>query len=96
MTAETTAAKSYLEDGYTLRSWFFSTDHKRIALLYFVTITLFFFIGGAAATMIRLELLSPTGLFLSNDAYNRMFTMHGVVMVWFFLIPSIRGCPGRC
>ncbi len=91
MTAEAKAlpSKSYLEDGYTLSSWFFSTDHKRIAILYFVSITLFFFVGGAAATLIRLELLSPTGLFLSNDAYNRLFTIHGVVMVWFFLIPSI-------
>jgi cytochrome c oxidase subunit I len=81
--------KSYLADGHTLASWFFSTDHKRIAILYLATITLFFFVGGAAASLIRLELISPTGLFLSNDGYNRAFTLHGVIMVWFFLIPSI-------
>ena len=72
-----------------LRSWFFTTDHKRIAILYFAGITLFFFIGGAAATLIRLELATPQGDLVSSDVYNRLFTMHGVVMVWFFLIPSI-------
>jgi len=80
---------NYLTADYTLRSWLFTTDHKRVALLYFATITLFFFIGGAAATMIRLELATPQGDLVSSDVYNRLFTMHGVVMVWFFLIPSI-------
>ncbi|ALN72607.1 cbb3-type cytochrome c oxidase subunit I [Aureimonas sp. AU20] len=80
---------SYLEDGHSLRSWLLSTDHKRIALLYFGSITLFFFVGGAAATLMRLELISPSGRFFSNDGYNRLFTLHGVVMVWFFLVPSI-------
>ena len=80
---------SYLADGRTLRSWLFTLDHKRIAILYLASVTVFFFIGGAAATMIRIELLSPNGLLLSNDAYDRLFTIHGVTMVWFFLIPSI-------
>jgi cytochrome c oxidase subunit I len=79
----------YLAAGTSLRSWFLTTDHKRIALLYLATITLFFFIGGAAATLVRLELVAPEGWFLSNDTYNRAFTLHGVLMVWFFLIPSI-------
>jgi cytochrome c oxidase subunit 1 len=83
------AANNYLTAEYRLRSWFFTTDHKRVALLYFATITLFFFIGGAAATMMRLELATPAGDLVSADVYNRLFTMHGVVMVWFFLIPSI-------
>jgi cytochrome c oxidase subunit 1 len=83
------APASYLEDGTTLRSWLLTHDHKRIAILYFVSITLFFFIGGAAATLIRLDLVEPTGSLLAADTYNRLFTMHGVVMVWFFLIPSI-------
>ena len=80
---------NYLTDDYRLRSWFFTTDHKRVAILFFATITLFFFVGGAAATLIRLELATPQGDLVSSDIYNRLFTMHGVVMVWFFLIPSI-------
>ena len=80
---------SYLRAGHTLRSWLFTTDHKRIAILYLVTVTAFFFIGSVAAAMIRLELLTPKGDLLTNDGYNRTFTLHGVIMVWFFLIPSI-------
>jgi cytochrome c oxidase subunit 1 len=80
---------SYLRAGHTLRSWLLSTDHKRIAVLYLLAITGFFFVGGLAAAAIRLELISPNGIFLSNEGYNRAFTMHGVIMVWFFLIPSI-------
>src|SRR5438105_12902773 len=80
---------NYLTAEWTLRSWLFTTDHKRIALLYFASITAFFFIGGGAATLIRLHLVVPEHSLLQADNYNRMFTMHGIVMVWFFLIPSI-------
>lgn len=79
---------SYLTEETTIRSWLLTKDHKRIALMFFVSITFFFFIGGAAATLIRLHLATPEGL-LQPAVYNRMFTMHGVLMVWFFLIPSI-------
>ncbi|MDW6023552.1 cbb3-type cytochrome c oxidase subunit I [Mesorhizobium sp. BAC0120] len=81
--------QSYLRAGHTLRSWLLTTDHKRIAILYLISVTLFFFIGGAAAALIRLDLLTPQGDLLSNEGYNRAFTLHGVIMVWFFLIPSI-------
>src|SRR5213082_4110010 len=81
--------KNYLTADYRLRSWFFTTDHKRVAILYFAGITLFFFVVGAAATLIRLELATPPGDLVTSDVYNRLFTMHGIVMVWFFLIPSI-------
>ena len=80
---------TYLSAQRTIRSWLLTTDHKRIALLYMVSITLFFFIGGAAATMMRLELLTPQGDLVTSETYNKLFTIHGVVMVWFFLIPSI-------
>ena len=80
---------SYISAGYTLRSWLTTRDHKRIALLYVVSITFFFIIAAAAAAMIRLELLTPAGDLVDDDTYNKLFTMHGVVMVWFFLIPSI-------
>jgi cytochrome c oxidase subunit 1 len=72
-----------------LLSWFLTLDHKRIAVLYMVTVTFFFFAGGLAATLIRIELVTPQGDLLSADGYNRAFTLHGVIMVWFFLIPSI-------
>jgi cytochrome c oxidase subunit I len=79
---------SYLTAENTVSSWLLTRDHKRIALLFFVSITFFFFIGGAAATLMRLNLATPEGL-LQAAVYNRMFTMHGIIMVWFFLIPSI-------
>jgi cytochrome c oxidase subunit I len=79
---------SYVTSENTIGSWLLTKDHKRIALLFFASITFFFFIGGIAATLIRLHLATPEGL-LQPDVYNRMFTMHGIVMVWFFLIPSI-------
>ncbi|HET8749048.1 MAG TPA: cbb3-type cytochrome c oxidase subunit I, partial [Ramlibacter sp.] len=75
---------NYLQDGMTLRSWLATTDHKRIAILYAISITAFFFIGGLAATVIRLELATPAGDLVSDDSYNRLFTAHGVIMVWLF------------
>jgi cytochrome c oxidase subunit I len=83
-------------DAYTLKSWLLTTDHKRIGLMYMVAITLFFFVGGAAATLVRLELMTPKGdIVVSPDAYNRLFTMHGVVMIFFFLIPAIPAVLGN-
>jgi cytochrome c oxidase subunit 1 len=82
------AEPSYLTAKNTVASWLLTRDHKRIALLFFFSITFFFFIGGFAATLMRLNLATPAGL-LQPSVYNRMFTMHGIIMVWFFLIPSI-------
>jgi cytochrome c oxidase subunit I len=79
---------NYLTAEHSVSSWFLTKDHKRIALLFFASITFFFFVGGFAATLMRLNLATPEGL-LQPAVYNRMFTMHGVIMVWFFLIPSI-------
>src|ERR1700712_802709 len=95
MTAAATIEQSYLTDGTTLRSWLLTTDHKRIAILYAISITAFFFIGGAAATVIRLELATPAGDLVSDDGYNKLFTAHGVIMVWLFLIPSIPSVVGN-
>ena len=86
--APVSAEPNYLTAENTVASWFLTKDHKRIALLFFASITLFFFVGGFAATLMRLNLATPEGL-LQPAVYNRMFTMHGVIMVWFFLIPSI-------
>jgi cytochrome c oxidase subunit 1 len=79
----------YLNVRYGLRSWLLTTDHKRIALLYLASITLMFFVGGAFALLIRLSLLTPEGGLVSTETYNKLFTMHGLIMVFFFLIPSI-------
>jgi cytochrome c oxidase subunit I len=83
-----TVEPNYLTSEHTIASWLLTRDHKRIALLFFASITFFFFVGGMAATLMRLNLATPEGL-LQPSVYNRMFTMHGVIMVWFFLIPSI-------
>ena len=85
----TAVERSFLSDGTTLRSWLITRDHKRIAILFSIAITAFFFVGGLAATLIRIELATPQGDVVSADTYNKLFTIHGIVMVWFFLIPSI-------
>ncbi len=81
--------RNYLNDRIGVRSWLLTTDHKRIALLYLVTITFFFFVGGAAAVLMRLNLITPNGWIVGNETYDRLFSIHGITMVWFFLIPSI-------
>ncbi|MFO1039651.1 MAG: cytochrome c oxidase subunit I [Geminicoccaceae bacterium] len=86
---------SYLGTGHTILSWLTTTDHKRIAILYFATITFFFFVGGSAATLIRLELLTPNADVTTADGYNKLFTLHGIIMVWFFLVPSIPNTLGN-
>jgi len=85
----------YLNVSYGVRSWLFTKDHKRIALLFLASITLFFFLGGAFAVLIRLELLTPQGDLVQAETYNKLFTMHGIIMVFFFLIPSIPAVLGN-
>src|SRR5207244_7584362 len=84
----------YINVSYGIKSWLLTTDHKRIALLYLTSITFFFFIGGAFALLIRLELLTPEGDLVTSDTYNKLFTMHGIVMSFFFVIlviPTVIG-----
>ncbi|MDQ5851057.1 MAG: cbb3-type cytochrome c oxidase subunit I, partial [Chloroflexota bacterium] len=88
-------ARHYLNISYTARSWLLTLDHKRIGLLYMATITLFFFLGGAAATLVRVELMTPQGDLLQAETYNKMFTIHGIVMIFLFLIPSIPAVLGN-
>jgi cytochrome c oxidase subunit 1 len=83
------ATENYLNVRFGVRSWLLTTDHKRIALLYLVSVTLMFFLGGAAATVIRLNLLTPAGDLVAADTYNKLFTAHGIIMVFFFLVPVI-------
>jgi len=88
-------ARHYLNDNYGIRSWLLTKDHKRIAVLYLFSITFFFFIGGIFASLIRLHLLTPNGELFQADTYNKMFTMHGVNMIFFFLIPSVPAVLGN-
>ncbi|HJS60015.1 MAG TPA: cbb3-type cytochrome c oxidase subunit I [Vicinamibacteria bacterium] len=85
----------YLNAEYGWRSWLFTVDHKRIAILYLVSITVAFFIGGGYATAIRLELVTPPGDLVLSETYNKLFTMHGIYMIFFFLIPSIPATLGN-
>lgn len=89
------ARKNYLTEDYGILSWLLTTDHKRIALLYMISVTFFFFVGGVAATLVRLELLTPAGDLVQPETYNRLFTLHGVAMTFFFLIPSIPAVLGN-
>ncbi len=84
-----TRGTNYLNDETTIRSWLTTTDHKRIGVMFLVATTLALALGGTFALLIRLELLTPAQDLVSGETYNRLFTMHGVIMVWLFLIPSI-------
>jgi cytochrome c oxidase subunit 1 len=90
---------NYLNVAYGWKSWLLTKDHKRIALLYLVAITLMFFIGGAAVTIIRLHLLTPNQIpgegLVTADAYNRLFSIHGIIMIFFFLVPAIPATLGN-
>ena len=92
---QTVERETYLNNGYSLQSWLLTRDHKRIAILYLISITAMFFVGGFFAMLIRLELLTPAGDLVTSDTYNKLFTMHGIVMVFFFLIPSVPAVLGN-
>jgi cytochrome c oxidase subunit 1 len=85
----------YLNATYGIRSWLLTTDHKRIAILYLISVTFFFFVGGLFASLIRIHLLTPGGYLVTPETYNKLFTMHGVAMIFFFLIPSIPAVLGN-
>ena len=85
----------YLNNGHGLASWLLTRDHKRIAILYLLAISFFFFLGGLMALGIRLELATPAGDLVAADTYNKMFTLHGVIMVFLFLMPSIPAVLGN-
>ncbi|HET7624077.1 MAG TPA: cbb3-type cytochrome c oxidase subunit I, partial [Verrucomicrobiae bacterium] len=81
--------KNYINEKHTLLSWLFTTDHKRIGLLYLYSLLVYFSIAAIAAAMMRMELVTPQGDMVTSETYNKLFTIHGTLMVWFFLIPSI-------
>src|SRR4026208_851350 len=87
--------RDYLNVAYSWQSWLLTLDHKRIAILYLISITFFFVLGGIAATVVRLELMTPAGDLVESEMYNKLFTIHGVIMVFFFLIPAIPAVLGN-
>jgi len=87
--------QSYLDAPYGLAAWLLTRDHKRIAILYLISITVMFALGGLFATMVRIELLTPRGDVLSPDLYNKAFSLHGIIMVFFFLVPSVPATLGN-
>jgi cytochrome c oxidase subunit 1 len=81
--------ETYLNSRYSIASWLLTRDHKRIAVLYLISITVTFAIGGMAAVIMRLQLATPHSTLVEAETYNKLFTLHGIVMVFFFLVPSI-------
>jgi len=86
---------NYLNAEHGLKSWLLTLDHKRIGLLYLLGVSFFFTLGGVFALLIRLELLTPKGDLVQPDTYNRLFSSHGIMMIFFFLIPAIPGILGN-
>ena len=87
--------KNYLTHPKGLKSWLLTLDHKRIGLMYLFAIMFFFLVGGIFALMIRLELFSPGKDIVNADTYNQLFTLHGAIMIFLFIIPSIPASLGN-
>src|ERR1700722_14598071 len=87
-------AKNYLNETTGLWSWMTTVDHKRIGVMYLVAVSSAFFVGGMFALLVRLTLLTPSHklfgkVLIDADTYNRVFTLHGAIMVFLFIIPSV-------
>src|SRR5689334_22695083 len=88
-------APSYLSDGTTVMSWLNTRDHKRVGVMFLACVIFFFLVGGIFALTLRLKLLQPGPFLIDALSYNRLFTLHGVVMIFLFLIPSIPSAFGN-
>ena len=94
-TAATSSEPSFLEYKSGFRSWFYTTDHKRIGILYLVSISIFFIIAGSIAMVMRAELFTPASNIVTPPTYNVLFTLHGSFMVFFFIVPGISASLGN-
>ncbi len=94
-TAVTESPVNYLNVKTTVASWLLTKDHKRIGLMYMMVVTLAFLVGAVFAATVRIELATPAGDLLSSDNYNRVFTAHGIAMVFFVLIPAVPAILGN-
>ena len=86
---------NYINATKGLKSWLLTVDHKRIGLMYLASIIFFFFFGGVLALLLRLELWTPAQTFVDAETYNKFFTLHGAVMIFLFIIPSIPAALGN-
>lgn len=86
---------NYLEDGKGLWSWLSTVDHKRIGVMYLWTTLAFFVVGGLFALALRLEHWGPAQTIMRPDTYNKAFTLHGAIMVFMFIVPSIPAALGN-
>ena len=89
------SSPNYISVAHGVKSWLLTVDHKRIGLLYLMSITFAFVLGGAFAVAVRLELLTPAGDVFQSETYNKLFTMHAIVMLFFFLIPAVPAVLGN-
>ena len=87
--------ENFLTESKGWKSWFFTLDHKRIGIMYLIGVMGAFALAGIFALILRAELFTPNEMFLSNTNYNRMFTLHGAIMVFVFIIPSIPAALGN-
>lgn len=87
--------KNYLNESHGIMSWLFTLDHKRIGVMYLCGIATMFFMGGIFALLVRTELFTPGPTIMTHDTYNQMFTLHGAVMVFLVIIPSIPASLGN-
>ncbi len=76
-------------------AWMTTVDHKKIGIMYLVSVAIFFALGGFLALALRTELFTPATTFISADQYNQLFTLHGAIMVFFVLVPSIPAALGN-
>src|SRR6478752_10425236 len=81
--------ENYLNCETTVWSWLGTRDHKRIGVMFLAAVTIALFLGGFFALLVRIELLTPDRTIMSPLAYNRLFTLHGIVMIFLFMIPAI-------
>jgi len=86
---------TYLTDEKGVWAWMTTVDHKKIGIMYLVSVAFFFAVGGALALLLRTELLTPAKTFIEADTYNQLFTLHGAIMVFFVLVPSIPAALGN-
>jgi cytochrome c oxidase subunit 1 len=86
---------NYLNADRGVTSWLLTLDHKRIGVMYLASVLLFFLVGGIFAMLVRLELTTPEPTLISANTYNRAFTLHGVIMIFLFMIPAIPGIFGN-
>jgi len=95
MSGHADSGKNYLNESHGIMSWLFTLDHKRIGIMYLIGVTTMFFMGGIFALLVRTELFTPGPTIMMHDTYNQMFTLHGAVMVFLVIIPSIPASLGN-